>query len=319
MSHSVFITTDGKKRMQHQCDHVAAEMEKMLEQISLTSKVAVGIRKKVEAIRNQQNELMKFSDEINDVKISSDFQKKLSTLTKEGTNLLRNSSIIGTLIDFKEEQRVEIETFIMEQGYKATIAYRNLENNNYIVNMETLREEMDKIKNKNLEKEELDLFIKKNMMYIKDLDLDDSLAFALINKLKSYKTPEGLTDFQSFVSEKEFEVSEINSLAKSMFKELTKYDFKMGKYEYKLNDKGIVVGSFILKDKAYHELKINIDGANGINYKLGNYEGHACEKTSVKIWNFLDENGYGIIAAPIIRDVNEEPLSKAQKLYEGDK
>ena len=73
-----------------------------------------------------------------------------------------------------------------------------------------------------------------------------------------------------------------------------------------------------MKNNRGNKIEIIIDGNLQMKYQLGNYVGHACEKTSEKIFESLKKQGYSIVHRNISRNIsNSKPLELKAKWGEG--
>ncbi len=100
-------------------------------------------------------------------------------------------------------------------------------------------------------------------------------------------------------------------MANLLFGELeSKEKFKLlNTIEKQLDTDGVLRKKFKLRNQKGNTIEIIVDGNLRIKYQLGNYVGHACEKTSEKIFEAIDKMGYTIVHKTISRNIsNSKPL-----------
>ncbi len=271
------------------------------------------LEKQKEQIIEQEKELSKYQG-ISKTSQSNAFnvRKKLDSISKKVANIISNKNIVDFVIKQSEKEEKEILEIILKEGVIANNAISNLRKENKELSKKNILEEIEKIRNSNLEQEESKKIKKDLFKYIDDQEFkNDNLEFELKKIIDSKNSLQELNDCFAYISSKKNEEIKIDELASLLFNELeSKEKFKLlDNVEKQLDTDGILRKKFKLRNQKGNTIEIIIDGNLRIKYQLGNYVGHACEKTSEKIFESINKMGYTIVHKTISRNIsNSKPL-----------
>jgi len=309
MSHSVVITLNTIKTNISTCDHAILDL-KEIEKFEWDHSTKISITSKIDQIEDLKRSFLSTvgsSDLIN-------LQHKASTLTKEISNLkfFMNSEYEK----FIEDNSGIVQSFVEEFGVLAIEAVQNLEKTKIEVNKNNLSKEIEKIRNENISEENLKKY---RSHFIKEIEIssfDSKIQLQFINMINNYKTVQEVSDIAPFISAKQDELRSLKIYFKDFSEALKNTGFKpIEKTAITFDDEGIFKLKMKFKNEQNNTVQINFDSEGKIKYKLGNYVGHACEKTTDKILKELDNKGYTYATPKIRRDIdNAKPLSKAAKV-----
>lgn len=245
--------------------------------------------------------------------------RRIDSINKEVANLTSNKNIIEWIIQDYEKDQQDILNLVKDLGKIAEQAISNLREKTIEINLENIKKEIEEIRN-------IELYMQKQkeikddlFSYISNQKFDDKdLDFQLKNIVITKNSIQELNDCYAFINSKKYEESKIDNFAESFFTLLEKNEgFKLIKdiTIKTLDDDGIIRKKYKLKNSKNNVIDIIIDGNLQIKYQLGNYVGHACEKTSDKIFDSINKLKYRIVHKTISRNIsNAKPLTMKMAL-----
>ena len=309
MSHSVIISIDNISTHLSTCDNALLELEQIKE-FDWNNETKISISNKIIQIQDFKKNILSDVGKI----LNLDHQHKISTFTKEIANL-------KVLMNLEYQKYIKensglIELFTEQFGILAIEAVQNLDKLKIELNKDNLSKEIEKIRDQNISEENLkkyrSLFIKE----IENSSFDSKIQLQLINIVNNYRTVQEVSDIPAFISAKQDDLKSLKIYVKDFSEALKKTGFKsIEKPLITFDEEGIFKLKMNFKNQEKNTVQIYFDSEGKIKYKLGNYIGHACEKTTDKILKELDNKGYTYSQPKIRRDIDAaKPLSKAAKV-----
>lgn len=311
MSHSVIITLESMKATINTCDCIIDKINK-----SLTYNWSSEIKQKM------QDNLIKIKEEkmklLSNVGIEqSDFSldKFLSTISKEVENLELSMNFKKNYDDYIKENSGKIEEMIATYGILATESLEYLIKNKEKINIETLAKKIEEMRNVEIDSENLKKYQKIFKTNILNSDFSDNIKLEFMNISKQFKNIQEVSDIQPLISSKMQEFNNMKIMVDDVIKILAKLNFKLeSKQEYSLSEEQVFNLRINFKNASNNIVAINFDSNGKIKYKLGNYVGHACEKTTDKLLDEISKAGYVYLKPLIRRDIDDaKPLMKSFK------
>ncbi|WP_033161412.1 hypothetical protein [[Mycoplasma] collis] len=320
MSHSVSFSIDHSNSSIIVCNNIIERLEEIIQNSNFDQITKNELLEKKQKLEN------KISESIGEYTQSRAFEilREIDTLSKEVSNINWHKMIIQDLERNEEQSNVNYLEYIAKYGYLTTKAISKLKKANAIINKESLEKEIENIRHIIISEKELENFHDSVINYIDSLNiLSDEIRYVLKNKILNLSTVQELSDTIAYLDSKIIEIKKIDDLSKNILKSLNKIEgFKQYKKPSLKFDKNNfnIVKTFYLVNKNNNKVQINIKGNMEISYKLGNYIGHACEKTTKKLINDLEINGYKISNFKITREIGiSTQKQKAQALKIKDK
>ncbi|VEU59399.1 hypothetical protein [Mesomycoplasma neurolyticum] len=303
MSHIASFTIDNQNESIISCQNIIDKINNVVEKNIFDEEYKELLIEKRTILENKiNNSIGKYTQ-------TAGFQliKEIDTLSKEISHLIWNTAIIDYLNRGAEREKVNLYEYVAKYGFLATEAIENLKNKNQNITKDNLEKEIEIIRHHVVAEEKLFQFKQRIFDYIDNSNINSAdLRFELKNKIKNLNTVQEMADATAYVDSKIIEIDKINDLSKNVLTSLKKIEGFIQKKEPTLKfdkEKKHLVKTFYLINKNNNEVQINIKGNMQIFYKLGNYIGHACEKTTEKLLNDLQNLGYVITNFNITREI----------------
>ena len=313
MSHSVVITLDNIKTYVETCDSLINDCNNLMNIEWIDKSI---IKKLILQIEEIKSELL--SKENGVAYNNHEVEKLLSSITKKASNLKYNLNLREQLVKYMEKDLINIDQKIAENGSMAINVINYLNENKISIDEKSFSETLDKIRQLELSKNELSVFHKSALKQLDDSDIPSDIKFEISKIIRKTKTAQEISDVPAYIESKKQEYSTVRTLMKDVVLTFNKLNFTRDKgIIWNMNDEQELVSKLSFTNKTNNTVNIYFYSSGKFKYKLGNYVGHACEKTSEKLWSQLEQNGYIIKDKKIRRDIdNSQPLAKAIKSNE---
>lgn len=244
--------------------------------------------------------------------------RKIDSFNKEVANIMSNKNLINLIVEDYENEQSEIMNIIEDVGKIAEQAILNLRSKSEKISAINIKNEIDKIRNAELDLENQKRIKNDLFDLIETYNFNNSIEFELIKMVDSKKSIQELNDCFTFISSKKIEEDKIDNFAKLFFEKLREiegFQIPNEPIKYIFDTDGIIRKIYKLKNLKNKAIEISIDGRLQISYQYGNYEGHACEKTTDKIFQAIKENGWKIDSYTITRNISNASPLFAQKSF----
>ena len=308
MSHSVIVTLDHLKNETNKCDVILKQLNNLLE-YEWSNETKTLIMNRINAITQGKENILSMEGK------SFESEYILSNISKEIENLNMSLNFKDLYNKHIKENSGRIEELIAAHGVLATESISELIINNEKITPEKLITKIDEMRSKDLSNEKLIEYqniFKKNIL---DSDWTDDIKFHFINISTRLKNAQEVSDIQPFIASKKIEFNNMKNFVNDVVKTLGKLNFKIqSRNNYEINDEQVFNLKLVFKNSSNNNVIINFNSNGQIKYKLGNYIGHACEKTTDKLLSELTKMGYTYPKPLIRRDIdNSKPILKTSK------
>ena len=252
---------------------------------------------------------------------STQVQSMLITIMKDIANMQQfsNETIAGFYKQYLQNANENINKIIAQYGILATTALANMQQENQIINEQNLLDRIDEIRNEQVNKEQLQRYHEEFKKAIDQCAFPNDIKLNLLNLVSHYTTAQELSDIPGFIATKNAEFNRMSRLIKDLSNILKEVGFKFTNHviQYIYNEEERVFSTTLLfKNSNNNTVAINFNSLGKLNYKLGNYIGHACEDTSRSILEKLKQKGYECSTPIITRDIsNAKPLQKSLNTF----
>ena len=315
MSHEVhFVAFNLNQDIKQQCSDVLNRLHS-LEQYNWKNK---------NTTQTIHSLLEQYQKKINDIYAlqgktvsPTEVQSMLVTIMKDVANMQQfaNASIAGFYQTYLQIATENINKIIAQYGVLATSALQKLNDEHQIVDEQNLLDTIDQIRNEQVNEAHLKVYRDEFKKAINQCSFPNDIKLELLNLVNHYTTAQEVSDIPGFIATKNAEFNRMVRLIKDMVSILKEVGFKFAgntiKYLYN-EEEGIFSTTLLFKNANNNSVAINFNSLGKINYKLGNYVGHACEATSRSILEKLKQKGYEYSAPIITRNIsNAKPLEKA--------
>lgn len=312
MSHSVTIYIgDLKQEILISCDENINSLKKSLDQ-NYDDSFKKELLQKANELLIIRDKMLALPDYSNDLKI----EKEMDHLTKLTSNII--SSISNAEYFYKKYgEEISIVDIISEYGVLGVQSIRFLEEKSLRITKENLLNAMNEIRNINVNKENKKEFIENINKFIDSQNFEsDEIRYQLKTIVREFNTPQEMVDAYAYIKAKKIEIENIFNLKNNVFNELKKLNFIIDdKYKVNIDTMGLMCLTYKMRNAFNNTIEIIFRGDGSFSYKLGNYIGHACEKTTDKLLNYLEAAGFKIKHKTITRNIdNSKPLYKEMKL-----
>lgn len=242
-------------------------------------------------------------------------QSNLNTLMKEVSN-------IKSGYDFSKKVSKSLkglEDVFSKFGTMANVAAKIIFDKNETINKDLLLEQIDIIRNQEIESNQL-LEEKNNVEeYIISLEIPNSIKENLIDKVNKLTTPQEVNDSRSFAATQEIEFKAVKERFLKFKLEIEKKNFIYKSSEVFIDSNNEVVTSArFVKENSTKEFAINFVSDKFIKWQMGNYTNHICQKDSEDVEKVVNE-AFTVSRIEIKRDIsNDIPLQSAKIELKGE-
>ena len=318
MSHSIKITLSNIQPIITQCDNYIISLNKMLNsEWNFDVSFKNDIQNKINNINKIKESTLKKMDSLIDVNEQTYF----SSLSKEITNIKNTINFKKMILETLNKNEINLDKNIAKYGTMAIDVINSLKAEGTQINDESFANKLQIIRTQEVDKESLKKYTNISNKIIDDSHIPEEIKYELKKMIRSYKTSQEVSDINPYLEYKKQEYDLVVFNAKNVSKSLLKLDFsKTGNTEWKMNDDQVMSVTLSFVNKSNNTVKIKFDGDGNMNYKLGNYIGHACEKTTELLEKDLYSQGYVYLNKQIKRDIDDsKPLFKEMKILERGK
>lgn len=306
MSHTIQMSIINKDIYNSTCDNLSDKL-KEIEKYNIH-----GFKNSIDELNKQINTYRKIIKDNNYMEYEDfiQFQRKLSTTEKEVANLyitiLNNN--FNEFIQKLDANKLDISYEIKRHGILANEVIEYLSNNNITINKKNFDKYLEIVEESKLTNEKLNKYIFDSYKLIDKCDLKDEIKVALKKDIRNINSLNLAKDINAIILSKENESNMVVNLAKKIIQLLKNQNFsKVGeaKWDYDLYNKNVVL-KFSMKNEQNNIIQMIVDSSLHLKYKLGNYKGHACEKTTNKLIEDMKRIGMDVTHTVIKRDYEEE-------------
>lgn len=319
MSHTITINASNLSHHIKICDNFLEKINSLINDTRSTKYFDLfnfdEIIKKVESIKKEIN-----SNIGKNVWNMKRFFSSLSHLEKEVANLEyivnnKKDEIINNILNIK---KINISEIVRNYGTLAIDAIEYLNNNNISISEEKLNKTIENIKNENLSEIKRKEILNFNFKYIDNSELPDNMKYILKKEIRDLNTHQDISDIIPLIESKQNEYKRFKMLINDFNNTLKEQDFKIDKNikpEISIDDYSNMVYKYRLINNSNNKIDIIINSEGKIKYKLGNYQGHMCNKTTEELFKKMKKLGYCLDIITIKRDIhNNKPLEMEKEL-----
>lgn len=307
MSHSVVITVDNVKHSIETCDKYSKYFHEMLNNEMLDRGE---IENKLDELNNIKKQLIDMVGKSSNDTLNL-FQT-ISTISKEASNLYANFNYVEKLSKgLEKENSFDISKEISKHGTLAVQAIEHLKTQGLRISQNSFDNTLDSIREQMVDDKQLKELKSINLEIISNSKMPINIKNKLNMKVHLIKNNQELSDLAPFIESKSNEIDYVKSIVETISNSFRTEKFLAKEITWDLDENQVVEVKLKMANVVGNNviIKINADGV--IRYKLGNYIGHACEKTSDRLWSDLTKNGYVITDKKIKRECGESiPMSK---------
>lgn len=308
MSHTIYIQLNNKQIYVENCNDFLNKINQIEERIK-----NIDININLKDLIDQTNNLLSIIKNNNQLTQQQylNFLKNLSTLEKEVTNnfmFVKNNLSDSFFENLLKNQEFNISDKIQQHGILANEVLQYLKENNLDIDEKNFNKYIEVVENRKLNQESLEKYIRESFEYIDSLKMNDELKYILKKDIRNINSLNQLKDVNAIIQTKEREYNNIMKLAKDTIFQLAKQGFQIDKNSktiWQIDDQNNIVLKMGLINNQNNLVQIIFNSNLQIKYKLGNYIGHACEKTTEKLLKDLEQLGYTYSIIDIKRDYED--------------
>lgn len=314
MSHSVVITVSHVSKEIGTCEKILNQLNEIKKQDWVDKKIINKLIKETNDISNDlKNSIGK--------KVGLSELKEISSMSKKAINLLNSFDRNKMIKKFLDLNTFNFQEKIASDGtmFYDTISY--MEENNIKIDEKNYQSSLEIVRQTVLDSEKIKEYQNNFIKQLKTYSLPNELSKDLLDQIRKTKTSQEISDVPSYLEHKKEDYENAKKITKDFMETIKEIGFaKTSKLTIRMNEEQDIYIQSSFKNKNNNEVKVNIYSSGEIKYKLGNYVGHACEKTTDKILKKLNDKGYQILNQRITRDIdNSKPLFKEAKEQERNK
>lgn len=317
MSHTITITASHIKYYVDICDALENEIKNQIEKTAATKYYKEfnfnEILKNLSELRkNLESEIGKPISRYN-LSTLSKYEKECSNI-KYFINSKRNE-ILDNIINSTE---FDFARAIKNYGTMAYEALEQMNSKNIQINNDNFENTINEIRNAQISENKRKEFINYSYSLIDTSELPDDMKLLLKQEIRNIKSQQEMSDVAPLIESKINENRRIKSMIKDLNRMLANQGFSIDKDSpiiKKVDEYSNIVYKYVMKNSSNNKVSIIIDSEGKIKYKLGNYHGHMCNKTTEKLIEQLKKENYNISILSIKRDIgNNRPLAMEREL-----
>ena len=311
MSHTITISIENVKTYISNCDALIENIEE--------TKAKLDSTKLNSSLDQYINRINQFKEEIlNQVgkQQTTQILNHLSTIQKEVSNfaLLKNNLITDDIVS----NSFDLAKIVSKYGYVALDAFELMQSQNLKITENNAVKIIEQMRLETVNEAKRAAFIKQAYQIIDQSDLPDIVKKILKQDVRDSKTYQELSDIQPLIISKKQEYQRLVQTRKDLNQKLKEMGFSVDKsiaIKIETDSYSNIVFKYSLKNTSNNSVSIILNSDGQIKYKLGNYIGHMCNKTTEKLIEKLKNDGYNIKITSIKRDVNNNrPLALEREL-----
>ena len=314
MSHTIVLSYHDKQLYKSTCDNFTNKIKEIqkCEYINQNEREIVNdLENNVQTILNiiKRNYISE-GEKVQLLSSVSSIEKQIANLY----NIVVKSNKLNSIIEKINTSEINKFDLVSKHGVLAIETIEYLTKNNIMLTNENFNKYIEKIGNEKLEEEKLNEYINNSIEQIRNSLIPDVIKIDLINIVRNQKDINLIKDNFAVIESKENEYLRLNEFMKKLIETLGKQGFKINsKSVYKFNEnENTIECRFNMVNLNNNTVQFKLDSNNNFSYKLGNYVGHACEKTTEKLINDLKKLNIEIEVKNIKRDYeyNEREMEK---------
>ena len=293
MSHTVTLSYLNKNSALENAKRLLKEFEQTMKAITNPDILELFSVKKNE-LESLINEYHTFVDQESTYQL----ERKLAHLDNMFQTLKKCSDhIIGAIND----QSGTFSKLLEANGAITIIAIEHLINNKQDVNQTNIETMIKQLSKKTIGQKE----IKSATTLINNAAIDPLYRDLWLNKLATmnYKS---YADLAAIINDRVRICRELEQAYQDFKKMFEQLDFKFIALNKVIRNEELLY-QMILTNQVNNRVKIEFNSQRQINYQLGNYQGHLCEKTTEAFFNMIKaKSDYVIVHYNIIRDDDDD-------------
>lgn len=311
MSHTITISAENVKSYVSNCDALIENIEETKAKLDST-KLNSTLDQYISQINQFKNEIMNQVGKEETEQILT----RLSTIQKEVANfaLLKNNLIIDDIVS----SSFDLAKIVSSYGYVALDALELMESQHIEINENNVVKTIEQMQAETVNEAKRIAYIEQAYQVVDQSDLPDLVKKLLKQDIRDSKTYQELSDIQPLIISKKQEYQRLVQTRKDLNQKLKEMGFSIDKsigLKIETDSYSNIVFKYSLKNASNNSVSMILNSDGQIKYKLGNYVGHMCNKTTEKLIEKLRNDGYNIKVTSIKRDVNNNrPLAMEREL-----
>ncbi|WLP85229.1 hypothetical protein [Mycoplasma seminis] len=243
---------------------------------------------------------------------SYEIQKAIDYLNKEYNNL----SIVLSNKEYQalglNANNAQIQDLLSQHGMLGIQACIELQNENKTLNAENLKNKIESIREQAFQEAYQKEFLAKVNEILDTTYTNEKLKLALYKNALNFKTYNEANDYLYLLANKKYYYNKVNTIINTIFTRLKKYEnYALVNSDFRIDQDNNVFFRYTFKNPKKETFDIEIDEKGVINYKIGDYAGHCCEKTSAQIFDALEKNHIKVVKRFIYRNVTNQHKTMA--------
>lgn len=311
MSHTITISAENVQSYVSNCDALIENIQETKAKLDST-KLNSTLDQYISRINQFKNEIMNQVGKTQTEEILT----RLSTIQKEVANfaLLKNNLIIDDIVS----SSFDLTKIVSKYGYVALDALELMESQHIEINENNVVKTIEQMQAETVNEAKRVAYIEQAYQVVDQSDLPDLVKKLLKQDIRDSKTYQELSDIQPLIISKKQEYQRLVQIRKDLNQKLKEMGFSIDKsigLKIETDSYSNIVFKYSLKNASNNSVSMILNSDGQIKYKLGNYVGHMCNKTTEKLIEKLRNDGYNIKVTSIKRDVNNNrPLAMEREL-----
>ena len=311
MSHTITISAENVKSYVSNCDALIENIEETKIKLDST-KLNYTLDQYIDQINQFKNGIMNQVGK----EETQEILTRLSTIQKEVANfaLLKNNLIIDNIVS----SSFDLAKIVSSYGYVALDALELMESQHIEINENNVVKTIQQMQAETVNEAKRLAYIEQAYQVVDQSDLPDLVKKLLKQDIRDSKTYQELSDIQPLIISKKQEYQRLVETRKDLNQKLKEMGFSIDKsigLKIETDSYSNIVFKYSLKNASNNSVSMILNSDGQIKYKLGNYVGHMCNKTTEKLIEKLRNDGYSIKVTSIKRDVNNNrPLAMEREL-----
>ena len=311
MSHTITISAENVQSYVSNCDALIENIQETKTKLDST-KLNSTLDQYISQINQFKNEIMNQVGK----EETEEILTRLSTIQKEVANfaLLKNNLIIDDIVS----SSFDLTKIVSKYGYVALDALELMESQHIEINENNVVKIIEQMQQETVNEAKRVAYIEQAYQVVDQSDLPDLVKKLLKQDIRDSKTYQELSDIQPLIISKKQEYQRLVQTRKDLNQKLKEMGFSIDKsigLKIETDSYSNIVFKYSLKNASNNSVSMILNSDGQIKYKLGNYVGHMCNKTTEKLIEKLRNDGYDIKVTSIKRDVNNNrPLAMEREL-----
>ena len=311
MSHTITISAENVQSYVSNCDALIENIQETKTKLDST-KLHSTLDQYISRINQFKNEIMNQVGK----EETEEILTRLSTIQKEVANfaLLKNNLIIDDIVS----SSFDLTKIVSKYGYVALDALELMESQHIEINENNVVKIIEQMQQETVNEAKRVAYIEQAYQVVDQSDLPDLVKKLLKQDIRDSKTYQELSDIGPLIISKKQEYQRLVQTRKDLNQKLKEMGFSIDKsigLKIETDSYSNIVFKYSLKNASNNSVSMILNSDGQIKYKLGNYVGHMCNKTTEKLIEKLRNDGYNIKVTSIKRDVNNNcPLAMEREL-----